>query len=347
MQLSAAISGPGRILDNNSMTDEPSDHDVAAAMILLAQVCHDIIQSAIEVEALLDIDLDDENAIGKAVRAKEMGAPLLWVEIHQFERKRKPNWSKTVQQVQAHYEKRLAVIPDVVAPMNEHFHAVRDVSERSLLRLTPSSDDWTFGTEAASTMCEAVLNFCERILQEIPDSDIVRMERRRDEFRIEKETGVLVDRSNLHRFLEFRKRLAGFDLPVLESIKRQIRRDFGTLVAVPHDLVTEPNAIGYVQTPVDPSAYVPASEVLNRHCPDDLPLTHKQLVSAIEDFTKNKIRWSRPMSKEGTPRMNRLLVHLVDWTNYVQSSMSENADGTPYVSPEDKEQRQAAIRAKK
>jgi hypothetical protein len=211
------------------MTSDSPDRDAAASMIMLAQACHPIIQFAIDVEAMLNIDLDDGNAIGKAVRAKEMGAPLLWAEIHQFELKRKPNWPMTVQQVQAHYEKRLAVIPDVVAVMDKAFHAVRDVLERSLLRLTPSPYDSTFGTETASTMSEAVLNFGERILQEIPDSDIVRMERRRDEFRIEKETGVPVDRSNLLRFLEFRKRLSEFEPPVLKSIERQIKREFQTL----------------------------------------------------------------------------------------------------------------------
>ncbi len=113
------------------------------------------------------------------------------------------------------------------------------------------------------------------------------------------------------------------------------------------DTRTEPDANGYVRNPIDQSPNVSASEILAEHCPNGFVLTHKQLVSALEQFQVNRVKWSRPIGKNGEPRQNRLTVHLTDWLEYVRRSMGTESDGTPHVSPKEKEKRQAAIRARK
>ena len=45
--------------------------------------------------------------------------------------------------------------------------------------------------------------------------------------------------------------------------------------------------------------------------------TEKMVGEIVGDFAKNNIRWTRPISKLGTPMKNRRSVHLTDWVQYV------------------------------
>ncbi|MDA0284584.1 MAG: hypothetical protein O3B86_14645, partial [Planctomycetota bacterium] len=101
-----------------------------------------------------------------------------------------------------------------------------------------------------------------------------------------------------------------------------------------------PNEKGFVKAPSDPSAYVPQAEILAEHTPLNLGLEPKDLVKITEEFSINAVKWTRP-------RSNRRSIHLVDWTTFIRRLRSTETDGTPAVFPEEKETRQAAIRAKK
>jgi hypothetical protein len=213
------------------MTDDSRQHALET-LIALANAGHDIISSARKIETMLEIDSDDRMAIGQAVRLKEMGGPILWTEIHDIELKRKPRWKMTVEKLRAHYEPRLATFSSGVESMAQLLNAKRDNLEHSILCLSPSQSEMTFGPDTAKTMSEAVLNFGERVVQEIPDPGIARLERRLAESLQERASGVPTDGSRLHRCLEFRKFLTKFESPLLKLVERQIKREFRTLPTV-------------------------------------------------------------------------------------------------------------------
>jgi len=88
------------------------------------------------------------------------------------------------------------------------------------------------------------------------------------------------------------------------------------IASSPHSAA--PDDRGYVATPSDPSAYVPASDIVSKHAPAALCLTIKQLTQILEDYPTNRIRWTRPPGKKGNPRPNRRSVHLADFFDYVE-----------------------------
>jgi hypothetical protein len=105
-----------------------------------------------------------------------------------------------------------------------------------------------------------------------------------------------------------------------------------------------PNERGYVASPADPAAYVPASDVLARHTPADLPISMKELGTILADYDTNRVRWTRPLGKNGQPMRNRRSVHLGDWTAYVKRRSPNEADGFPRLTDAELEQRKAAVR---
>lgn len=113
----------------------------------------------------------------------------------------------------------------------------------------------------------------------------------------------------------------------------------------------EPNAIGYVVHATDESAYVPATEIVSKHTPAEMPLTVKQLTPILEDYAVNRVRWTRPAGKDGKPRPNRRNVHLTDWLAYVErrraGGFAADYEGWPVVPKIEIADRTDAIRRQK
>lgn len=125
----------------------------------------------------------------------------------------------------------------------------------------------------------------------------------------------------------------------------------GEDVHEPTEWSEAPETTGYVATPPDPSAYVPASDIVGKHAPVDMRLTAKQLRRILEDYTSNHIRWTRPTGKRGKPRPNRRGVHLSDWLAYVerQRAVGPAADDHPWptVSADEITARAEALRGRR
>jgi len=118
------------------------------------------------------------------------------------------------------------------------------------------------------------------------------------------------------------------------------------------NLMTDaPNAEGYVASPADPTAYLPASEIRTKHTPAEVEVTAKQIPGILKDYKSNRIRWTRPLGREGKPRENRLKIHLSDWVAYCARRQGTGgaADKTdwPQVSEDETSERTKAIRQRK
>ncbi|MBI5863437.1 MAG: hypothetical protein HZB38_02775 [Planctomycetes bacterium] len=105
-----------------------------------------------------------------------------------------------------------------------------------------------------------------------------------------------------------------------------------------------PDEHGYVERPADPTAYVPAADILAKHTPADLPVSMKELGTIIENFHTNRVRWTRPLGKNGQPVPNRRNVHLGDWSAYLKRRADPESDGFPRLSETEFERRKAAVR---
>ena len=81
---------------------------------------------------------------------------------------------------------------------------------------------------------------------------------------------------------------------------------------------SKPAENGYVPKPVDPTAYVSQASILAEHIPLRLPISEKQLPGILEDYSGNRIRWTRPLTKSGNPNPQRRSIHLNDWLNYIK-----------------------------
>ena len=88
-----------------------------------------------------------------------------------------------------------------------------------------------------------------------------------------------------------------------------------------------PDESGYVRCPADSSEYVAATTILNKYSDDlSVTLTAKMLSALVEDYSKNRVRWTRPISeKTGKPHQQRRSVHLGDWIRYVNGFTSGSA----------------------
>ncbi len=79
------------------------------------------------------------------------------------------------------------------------------------------------------------------------------------------------------------------------------------------------DTFGYVTNPMDPTAYVAATDALRNHTPAALATTYKQFRAILDKHPEIR-RWQ--------VRKNRLSVHLAEWTVYVQEETSPvDADG--------------------
>lgn len=82
-----------------------------------------------------------------------------------------------------------------------------------------------------------------------------------------------------------------------------------------------PDENGYVKHPVDPTAYVPKTQILAEEAPEGFPLTNKLLTKILRDFKANGVPWTRPIKNDGTPNRQRCSVHLVLWKQYVERQL--------------------------
>ncbi|MEW6200046.1 MAG: hypothetical protein AB1601_15455 [Planctomycetota bacterium] len=105
-----------------------------------------------------------------------------------------------------------------------------------------------------------------------------------------------------------------------------------------------PNECGYVGLPADLAAYVPAADILAKHTPAELKISIKELGTILEDYHTNRVRWTRPLGRNGHPVPNRRNVHLGDWTAYVKRRLPAEEDGFPRLTEAELEQRKAAVR---
>ncbi len=116
---------------------------------------------------------------------------------------------------------------------------------------------------------------------------------------------------------------------------------------LPADAVSQgdkPDEHGYVGFPADPAAYAPAADVLVKHTPAALSVSMKELGTILEDYHTNRVRWTRPLGKNGQPIRNRRSVHLGDWTAYVKRRLPAEEDGFPRLTEAELESRKAAVR---
>lgn len=106
----------------------------------------------------------------------------------------------------------------------------------------------------------------------------------------------------------------------------------------------KPNECGYVGFPADLAAYAPAADILAEHTPAALSVSMKELGTILEDYHTNRVRWTRPLGKNGQPMRNRRSVHLGDWTAYVKRRSPAEEDGFPRLTEAELESRKAAVR---
>lgn len=101
---------------------------------------------------------------------------------------------------------------------------------------------------------------------------------------------------------------------------------------------------GYVETPADPSAYVPAVDIMTSHTPENAGITVKHVSKIVGDFTANRVRWTRPTDKQGKPIVNRRSVHLGDWAGYLKRQAGTDEEGFPRLGDAEIERRKKAVR---
>jgi hypothetical protein len=106
----------------------------------------------------------------------------------------------------------------------------------------------------------------------------------------------------------------------------------------------KPDEHGYVESPADSKTYAPAADILAEHTPDALSVSMKELGTILEDYHTNRVRWTRPLGKNGQPKRNRRSVHLGDWTAYVKRRVPAEEDGFPRLTEAELESRKAAVR---
>jgi len=107
-----------------------------------------------------------------------------------------------------------------------------------------------------------------------------------------------------------------------------------------------PDAKGYVADPVDPSAYVPLSEIKAKYCDTTSIATIKQIVNIIENHSANEVRWTRPLTKAGVPDGQRRSIHFGDWGKFLQrfKNNSWETEAFPPLKPGEFENRKTEVR---
>ncbi|MBN1512614.1 MAG: hypothetical protein JXB13_11425 [Phycisphaerae bacterium] len=105
-----------------------------------------------------------------------------------------------------------------------------------------------------------------------------------------------------------------------------------------------PGEQGYVESPVDPKAYRPATEIVSEHTPAGLRVTMRNLRTILENYATNHVRWTRPLSRSGRPVPNRRSVHLGDWAAYLRGCSNPESEGFPRLTEAELDRRKAAVR---
>ena len=114
------------------------------------------------------------------------------------------------------------------------------------------------------------------------------------------------------------------------------------------DGATQPDTTGYVSDPPDPTSYVPLAEIIAEHCESLSIVSPKQVTKLLDDFPSNAVRWTRPLSRHGSPHPQRRNVHLVDWEKFAKRLRSQlsalDSEGFPSQTPDEIEAAKAKVR---
>jgi len=138
-----------------------------------------------------------------------------------------------------------------------------------------------------------------------------------------------------------RDRLVDLNPPTLLQLLLKARERSADAVSVGD----KPDERGYVKSPMDPTRYVSANDILTKFTPPELSVTMKELVRILTDYHTNRVRWTRPFDKKGRPIPNRRSVHLNDWAAYVKRRMPADEKIWPRLSEAELERRKAEVRA--
>lgn len=106
----------------------------------------------------------------------------------------------------------------------------------------------------------------------------------------------------------------------------------------------KPDGTMYVKSPDDLRVYSPQKNIMSTNTIGIV--STRRLVTIIEN-PDNKVRWTRPPAKSGTPMGNRRSIHLGDWLRYEDDCRAADPEGFPQLTPADLERRKAAIRQSK
>jgi hypothetical protein len=104
---------------------------------------------------------------------------------------------------------------------------------------------------------------------------------------------------------------------------------------------------GYVESPSDPKSYLPLNVLLADHTRPELGMNVKQASRLVDDYSANRIRWTRPRGKHGKPIPNRRHVHIGDWIECMRRKATTDPDGFPPFTEGEVERRTAEMRKRK
>ena len=107
----------------------------------------------------------------------------------------------------------------------------------------------------------------------------------------------------------------------------------------------KPDDSGYVAKPLEPGQYIPASVILTDFTPENLFISLKKLAQIVEDYAQNRVRWTRPLKRDGEPNPRRRAVHIPDWAAYCANRKKLDSEGFPVQAAEESEARKVTIRA--
>jgi hypothetical protein len=77
------------------------------------------------------------------------------------------------------------------------------------------------------------------------------------------------------------------------------------------------SANGYVEYPSDRSVYILISKAVDRAAEKGVELTLNRAAKIVESFGQYRVRWTRPLKRDGNRNLNSRLVHEKDWIWYL------------------------------
>jgi hypothetical protein len=126
-------------------------------------------------------------------------------------------------------------------------------------------------------------------------------------------------------------------------IREELREHKGGVVVGPETIRDD----GYIESPVDPAAYRPVKEIVNHPLSSSMKLTPKKVAMIVEDYENNRVRWTRPIGRNGKPMQNRRSVHMGDWAEYCKKQTGIDAEGFSPLAKGEVEARKADARKAK